>query len=238
MAASDNAVQLALLGGFLLSHHGRPVALSSGAQRLLALLALQNGAHRAAAATQLWPDSPPSRAAANLRSALWRGRRVGAQPLIDAAGPRLRLSPAARVDVLEIREQATRGLGEPIPPRGEFDTLLNGLSRDLLPGWTEDWLLLERERWDQIRLHTLEELAQHLLLAGNHLLALQTALAAIAIEPIRETAHRTVMEIHIAEGNAASALKHYQRYRTVLHRELGVTPSPLMAELARTLLGD
>jgi DNA-binding SARP family transcriptional activator len=43
--------------------------------------------------------------------------------------------------------------------------------------------------------------------------------------------------VHIAEGNMASALRHYQRYRALLHRELGVAPSPRMTRLVRPLIG-
>jgi len=119
---------------------------------------------------------------------------------------------------------------------GDSDALVDGLSRELLPHWSDDWLILERERWDQLRLHTLESLAQQLRTAGRYLPALQTALAAIAIEPIRETAHRIVIEVHIAEGNVASALKHYQHYRAILQRELGVGPSQRMVQLVRALM--
>jgi DNA-binding SARP family transcriptional activator len=237
MTASGNGVHLALLGGFHLSHHGGAVALSLGAQRLLALLALHGNVHRAAVAEQLWPDSSPSRAAANLRSALWRGRRVGAIPVIDCAGPRLRLSPAACVDVHQVREQVQQTIHTERPPdTDDIESLLDGLGRDLLPGWSEDWLVLERERWNQIRLHALETMAQRLMAAEHYLAAMQTALAAIAIEPLRETPHRTVMEIHVAEGNRASAIMKYQSYRVLLQRELGVAPSSKMIALARGLL--
>lgn len=120
-----------------------------------------------------------------------------------------------------------------IPDQGSHSTalsgwkeLVDGLTQELLPDWLEDWPLLERERWDQLRLHTLESLVEQLWTQERYMAALQTALAAIAIEPVRETAHRLVIELHIAEGNAASALKHYQRYRGLLQRELGVTPLP------------
>lgn len=237
MTALGNGLHLALLGGFHLSHLGGPVALSLGARRLLALLALHDDVHRATAAEQLWPDSSTARAAANLRSALWRGRRVGCVPVIDCVGPRLRLAPAACVDVREIREQVQRTIERERPPDShDVDSLLDGLGRDLLPGWSEDWLVLERERWNQIRLHALETMAHRLMAAGHYLPAMQTALAAIAIEPLRETPHRTVMEIHVAEGNRASAIMKYRSYRVLLQRELGVAPSSKMIALARDLL--
>ncbi|WP_158697319.1 AfsR/SARP family transcriptional regulator [Streptomyces hokutonensis] len=110
------------------------------------------------------------------------------------------------------------------------------MTQELLPGWTDEWLELERERWNQVRLYTLESLAQRLLAAGHHLPALQAAIAAISIDPIRETARRIVIEIHLAEGNVASAVRLYQDYADFLLRELNVSPSPQMTSLLQDLL--
>ncbi|MER5865179.1 bacterial transcriptional activator domain-containing protein [Kitasatospora sp. NPDC002040] len=209
-----------------------------GAQHLLAFLALQgdSGAQRITAAEQLWPDCTSWRAAANLRSALCQGRRLGDGTAIESAGQRLRLAPGIRVDLHAAwcsAEQVLAGL-DPLP--ASCGELVEELGGELLPGWSEDWLLLERERWDQMRLHALESLAHQLNRAEQYLAALETALTAVSIDPIRETAHRIVIEVHIAEGNLASALKCYQQYRTLLQRELNVAPSPRMARLVQDLM--
>lgn len=234
----ESAVHIALLGGFECAHIERRISLPLGAQRLLAFLGLLDGGiHRAAAAERLWPDSSPGRAAANLRSALWRGRQVADTTVIECAGPRLRLAPAVRLDIRELLCRTRQVLlKDSNRCAADWEVLVDALGRELLPVWSDDWLMLERERWDQVRLHTLESLAKQLCSEEQYLGALQTALAAVAIDPIRETAHRIVIEVHMAEGNVASALKHYQRYRALLHRELGVAPSPRMAELARALM--
>lgn len=232
MNISEAGVALSVLNGFELTYLGSRVSLPSGAQRLLVLLTLQNDAlDRATAAERLWPDRSPQRAAANLRSALWRSRAFSDTTVIECAGPQLRLSPLVRVDLHDARWRARS-----VTVTDGWPTLVDALSRELLPGWTEDWLVLERQRWDQERVHSLETLAQALRSSGLYLNALQTALAAIAVEPIRETAHRIVVDTHLAEGNAGCALKHYQRYRALLAHELGVTPSARMTELVSELL--
>jgi len=234
MEALPTRVRINLLGGFELKCECERVAVPLGARRLLAYLALQDGGtHRAVIAERLWPDSLPARAGANLRSALWRGRRVGFYTTIECHGPRLRLADAVTIDLRESLDQL--GRLEQVGP----STLLRmteALQSELLPDWSDDWLTLERERWEPTRLHGLEQLAGRLLSQAEYLAALQTALGAVAIEPIREAAHRIVIEVHIAEGNVASALRHYQRYRALLQRELGVTPSPRMAHLVRPLM--
>ena len=238
MISSTDTVNIGLLGGFECTRGGNRTSLPLGAQRLLALLALrEGGAHRAGAAAYLWPDSSIARAAGNLRSALWRARRISETTIIDCRSPRLQLSPSVLVDLHAVQRQIREILegGSHVTAR-ESEVLVAALSQELLPDWTEDWLVLERERWDQVRLHALEDVAERLRSGEQYLGALKTALAAVAVEPIRETAHRIVIEVHLAEGNAASALRHYQRYRALLQRELGVEPSPRMAHLATPLL--
>lgn len=234
---SWNDVRLELLGPFELSSAGHRRAVPSGAQRLLAYLALQeDGAHRTAVAEQLWPDCTPARAAANLRSALCHARRIDSIGLVNSVGQRLALTSSIRVDLHLVQEAARQVITGLRPLPGEADQLIADLSRELLPGWAEEWLPMERERWGQTRVYALESLAQQFQSADRYLPALQAALAAIAIDPFRETPHRIAIEVHINEGNVASAIKRYQDYRAFLHRELRVSPSRQMAQLVQALL--
>ncbi|WP_052706753.1 bacterial transcriptional activator domain-containing protein [Streptomyces rubellomurinus] len=226
-----------LLRGFEVTAEGDRVLLPVGAQHLLAFLALhEGGVQRGVAAERLWPDSAQYRAAANLRAALYHARHHGPGMPIEASGQWLCLSPAVRVDLRAARgtaRQVVAGLSQ--LPSG-CDDLVGDLAAELLPGWGDEWLITERERWDQLRLYALESLARQLCGAERYLAALQTALTAIDIDPVRETAHRIVVEIHLAEGNIASALRFYQQYRSFLQRELNVAPSPKMTGLVRNLL--
>lgn len=208
--------------------------LPLGTQRLVAFAALnERGVHRGAAAESLWPDGRDGRAAANLRSALWHLRRVGHAAALEAMGPRLRLAAGVRVDLWDLRRLARRILaGEEC---GDSEASIERLSRELLPDWPDPWLTVERQRWNQLRLNALEALARELAGAGRYVVAMEAALAAVAIEPVRESSHRAVIAIHIAEGNAPSALLHYQRYRELLWLELGVVPSAQIDQLVRPL---
>jgi SARP family transcriptional regulator, regulator of embCAB operon len=49
---------------------------------------------------------------------------------------------------------------------------------------------------------------------------------AVAIEPFRETSYQLLMRAHAAVGNRAEALRVYERCRSLLSEELGVSPSP------------
>jgi DNA-binding SARP family transcriptional activator len=50
-------------------------------------------------------------------------------------------------------------------------------------------------------------------------------------EPLRETAHRLMIEVHLREGNAYEALRTYHKFYDLVRRELGLTPSPQMQAL-------
>ncbi|MEU8261859.1 BTAD domain-containing putative transcriptional regulator [Micromonospora sp. NPDC048999] len=218
-------VSLHLLGGFRLLHNGAPVVVPRGLQRVIALIGLRPGATRSHLAGLLWPEASEERALSSLRTALWRLRQDPCCPLLTD-GDTVRLGDAVHLDVDELVEITARVRDGELPPGAS-----NAGRHDLLPGWYEDWALLERERLRQLRLHMLEQLAGNHLAAGRHGEALEAALEAMAAEPLRETPHRLVVRIHLAEGNAFEAVHAFYVYRDLLLRELRLEPSPAMCAL-------
>jgi DNA-binding SARP family transcriptional activator len=102
---------------------------------------------------------------------------------------------------------------------------------ELLPGWYDDWVIFERERLRQLRLHALDALAERLTAQGRYADALETAMESVQAEPLRESANRTIIAIHLAEANAAEALRHYRFFRDLLRSELGLEPSARLATM-------
>jgi DNA-binding SARP family transcriptional activator len=223
-------LRLDLLRGFELTCHGRPVPLAPSGQRVIAHLALQDRwVPRSLCAGTLWPDTPEAHAAANLRSVLWRvsGSR---HPLVETSRSDLRLAPTVRVDVHDMTSRAERLLRMTSSAAGsagdgwaEFDR--GSFGADLLPDWTDDWVMVERERLRQLRLHALELLCDRLVDAGRFGEAVQAGLAAVGAEPLRESAQRSLIRAHLAEGNLGEAIRQYETFRRLLHEELGVAPS-------------
>jgi DNA-binding SARP family transcriptional activator len=185
------ARQLSLLGGFELRCAGQEVAVSRNGQRLLALLALQaRPLERLWVAGTLWIDAAEEGAGASLRLALWRLPQPGRAAVVEASTTHLRLAGEVK------RLECSAG-----PSDRDLDP--SSLGRDLLPDWYEDWVVLERERFRQLRLHALEALCRRLTEAGRFGAAVQAGLAAVAGEPLRESAHRTLIRAHLAEGTPA-----------------------------------
>lgn len=223
--------RLQLLEGFLLERADTRVELPEGTQRLLAFLAVKGPAHRCVVAGTLWPDVPEDHALASLRTGIWRLNRL-APRLVGADGMLLSTSPSLWVDSRQQESFVIRVLRD----HHEDDAwVMRGLDtlwhRELLPGWYDDWVVFERERLCQLRLHALERLAVVMTERNRLDVALQLALEAVCTEPLRETAAAALMSVYLAEGNVADALRHYQLFRDRLARELGVAPSPSLTGL-------
>ena len=109
------------------------------------------------------------------------------------------------------------------------------LAGDLLPDWYDDWLLIERERFRQLRLHALESLCLYLADRGLFAAAAQAGLSAVAGEPLRESAHRALINAHLLEGNVSEAMRQYRIYSQILVTQLGLEPSEEMRQLVASL---
>lgn len=232
--ATSAPLRLILIGRFALWRGSQELGIAASGQRLIALLALKDRpVGRLHVAGTLWPDYATERSLADLRTALWRvnqssGRVIAATPSF------LTLDSAIEVDARNLVVFARRlSSAGPMSETLDLDSvdladLTGDLTGDLLPDWYDDWVLDEREGLRQIRLHALEALARRLSVSGRHADAIQAALAAIRLEPLRETAHRSLIEIHLTEGNWSEACRQFQRYRKLLREELGIEPSDSM----------
>lgn len=226
-AALDAPLLVRLLDGFQLDIGQREVVLPIHAQRVLAFLALSRPfgmpLRRTALAERLWCGGSHERAQASLRTAIWRIRKADRR-LVHADRDRVHLGTHVEVDVVRSLDQAGRLLadGSELVPA---DTATTGLMADLLPGWEEDWLMVERERIHQVRIQALVALSHRLRELGRFLPALDAAYTAIAAEPLHESAHAALVDVHLAEGNVVQARRHVDTYSRLLWDEMGLRPS-------------
>jgi DNA-binding SARP family transcriptional activator len=233
----DGDFMVAVLGGFALFWGGSVLGIPRASQRLLAFLALHGGmVKRAAVAGTLWPDASESHAYSNLRSALARLQGTARRALATSK-LELGLAEGVTVDVRHAQVLAWRLLDPAVTPdRSELGmAAVPALSADLLPDWYDDWVLIEAEDWRQLRLHALEALARRLTTAGRWGEAAGAARAAVRAEPLRESAQTVLIQVHLAEGNQSEAMREFDRYRALLHAELGVEPTPRIAHLLEDL---
>jgi DNA-binding SARP family transcriptional activator len=237
LSGYDNGFMVAVLGGFCLSWGQRALGVPAASQRLLALLALHGRTlKRAAVAGMLWPDASEAHAYSNLRSAIARLTSTARKVLV-ASRLDLGLAEGVSVDLRCAQELARRLLDPAVTPeRSELGmTAVGTLSCDLLPDWYDDWVLIQAEEWRQLRLHALEALAGHLTVVGRWGEAVVAAGAAVRAEPLRESARAILIQVHLAHGNQAEAVREFTRYRELLASELGLAPTRQLHHLVGSL---
>jgi DNA-binding SARP family transcriptional activator len=229
--------RLDLLRGFSLTVDGRRIPLIWSAQRLVAFLALkERPLTRTYVAEALWPETSRAKANANLRSTLWRVQRSCGNCLLEVSVQQICLAPHVVVDLVHGSQVARRLLDASRP----CDDILTAetrahLAADVLPDWyDDDWVIVEREQFHQLRLHALEAMSARLVSAARYGEAVDAGLAAVMAEPLRESAHRALIEAHLAAGNLCDAVRQYRDCERLLLEELGVQPSGPMRRLFPT----
>lgn len=224
-------LRLQLLDSFALVRGDESIPLPPSVQRVVAFVTIHDRLLlRQFVAGSLWPETSERSAGANLRSALWRLNQLGVH-VVEARGTTLRLAAELTVDLRDRTSQARRLLAAEELDMEAVDEAVFRV--DLLPDWYDDWLVVERERFHQLRLRALECVCERSAARGDYARALDAGLAAVAGEPLRESAHRALVKVHLAEGNRAEAVRQYRLYRQLLREQLGLTPSPQMLELLR-----
>jgi DNA-binding SARP family transcriptional activator len=236
--ASAPGFHLRLLDRFELRSAGHVIPVTTGPQRLVTYLALHNRLlPRGHVAGMLWPDVPTNRANANLRASIWR-LPSSCRPVIDLSTRHIKLGTDVTIDLTTATALAQR-LMDRSNRCAESDVSAEArsvLAHDLLPACYDDWVLVECERFHQLRLHALEALCERLTAAERYGEAIDAGLAAVCGEPLRESAHRTLIRAHLAEGNYAEAGRQYELYRRILRDELAIEPSGGLRRLMQRVM--
>jgi DNA-binding SARP family transcriptional activator len=235
-------LELMLLGGFQarLVPGGAINLPTRKAKALLAYLALPAGRPHARdkLAALLWGDVPESRARSSLRKALFWLRQALTDTkavMADAETVELRAG-AASIDVGEFERRVAEGSATAL---AEAADLYQG---DLLAGLTlreppfEEWLVGERERLRELLVKALARLLTHQLQAGRTDSAILTAVKLLAVDPLQEPVHRTLMRLYTEAGRRGAALRQYQACVTFLERELRTQPEEATKALYREIL--
>src|SRR5947207_1402495 len=226
-------LSIGLLGGFCARlGPGQPLTIRRNkAPALLAYLALRPAlAHsRESLAGLLWSGTTDEHARHNLRQTLFALRRaveIGPTPF-RLEGETVALpSEAIAVDVAAFERCVQQGTRDTLHEavtlyRGE---LLEGFSLDEAP--FDDWVAGERQRLRELAMGGLDRLLALNVAAGAVEQSVATGVRLLALDPLRESAHRALMELYARQGRRTAALRQYQVCVEALRRELGVGPEP------------
>ncbi|GEM_PF-3551092 len=189
---------------------------------------------RAFLAGLLWPDLPETRARRNLNTEIWRLR----QALGEAASCLLITPSALAFDppfpyTLDIEPL------DHLPPRAPLEQLERAVENyrgDFLAGCYDDWVITAQEHLRASYLQALGQLMERACARADYSRALVYAHRIIEHEPLQESVHREIIEIHIRQGDRAAALRQYRQFAETLRRELGVAPMPETQTLYQSLL--
>ena len=241
----SDTIEFQLLGATEARRDGEPVPLS-GARRRALVARLLLDADRVVRADALiedvWDGSPRPAAMATLQSHISQLRKVlGDRLQSQAAGYVLR-TDAVVVDAAEFERQAEAGAAQlSASDAAAARTTLRGAAR----GWhgralqdvaERPWAQPEAARLEELRAVTIEHLLAARLEAGEHDDVVVDAESAVAEAPLREQRWAVLMLALYRSGRQADALRAYRRLRTMLADELGIDPSPPLAQLEAAIL--
>jgi len=197
---------------------------------------------------ELWGDSPPRSAVANLRSYASTLRAdleragVSAQRLTTVRnGYLLRVESGERdLDRCEdLASQAAtafrkRDFAEAGRLLGEALALWRGPAfADVEASPT---LTARIHGIDERRLDLFEDLVEAHVRVGDARAMIMQLREHLAAHPLRERAHGQLMRVLYAQGDAAAALQAYQNAREILDAELGLDPGPDLTRLQQAIL--
>jgi DNA-binding SARP family transcriptional activator len=243
MAEGPPMLRISLFGSMALATGpgGAPeVSVGGRSASLLAYLALGHGRSfsRSELLASLWPDPGASASTGSFNTALWRLRRLLETPPLAHAGlittdrrGAIALCPQADVwlDVAEFDRLVAPRLAH-APERlsdEDIDALERGVrlyKADLLVELSDDWALRARERYRRNFLNALYRLMQIATIRRHYLDGIAHAQRILDHDPLREDVHRDLMQLFVASGQRALALRQFEHCRELLRRELAIQP--------------
>jgi predicted ATPase/DNA-binding SARP family transcriptional activator len=232
-------LEVRLLGKFDVRSDGKSIAITSRpAQSLFAYLILNAGTshRREKLAGMLWPDSLEETARDNLRHALWRVRKALPASrqltteyiLADDLSIAFNASADYWLDASELEKLSENASTD------ELVAVLSQFQGELLPGFYDEWVLLEREHLYSIFEHHMARLMSLLQEEKRWLDILDWAERWIKLGQKPEPAYRALMYAHAAKGDMSKVAATYERCVKSL-REFGMEPSEPTKELYKNL---
>jgi DNA-binding SARP family transcriptional activator/tetratricopeptide (TPR) repeat protein len=225
-------VNLAFLGVPTLRRGDQPVVLAraKGVALLLYLAVMRVAQPRDRLLDLLWPESLPQAARKNMRNTLWTIREALGADVLELNGAMIQLSAAVRVDLhmledgILLLEGGTVADLEAVTARYQ-GPLADGLLVHEAPDF-EVWLTTERERVAATYLRLIERIVALQRAAGNWQAMIDGAQRALAVDPLRESAHLAIIEAHMRLSQRSLATQQYTALTDLLQRELAVMPLP------------
>jgi len=257
----NTGLTIVTLGDLTIQHNGEFITdfTYRKAEALLVYLAIERGsAHRRESLyTLLWPAMPEKSARNNLRQVLYDLRHTIPQvaaldgdvpiPLLLTDRQTIQIHPEAKIDIdvhnldaliTSTKQHAHTDLATCSRCRTALEETISLYQGEFLESFYlpdsnpfEEWAEARRESYRQKKLDTLNNLATIFIQLQDYSEACHHIEAQLAIDNLRETAHRQMMELLVLSGQRVEAIRQYHELVRILDEELSVAPSKETTQL-------
>lgn len=191
-----------------------------------------------------WPGVDPLRGSMSLRTALASLRRqleppgtpVGSVILADTSTIGMS-TRSFTTDVTEFEaELAASAKADNLTGGGEcLRRAVELYASPLLPGSYEEWVAPERERLAEACMSAVRQLIRHLVHTKELSSAIDYAIRAVQMDPIREESHRDLMQLYLSVGQPSVALRQYKELEGILKKDGGGRPTAATQQIAHEI---
>jgi two-component SAPR family response regulator len=236
-------LEIKSFGEVRIHHNGRLVTISDWqtreARELFIFLLQTKPLTKEQIALEFWPDISPARLKMRFKINMYRIRRAVGQDVIVFENDRYGFNRTIdyawdrkRVDELL---QSLKGAGN-----AERVSLLNEVTDILQHPYLDDvdaeWAVYDRLRYQDLYRDLMVQLASLYLNEGRNQECLEIARIVLNSDPLREAAHRMIIQAYASLHNPAGMVLQYRKYQETLMAELGIQPSSEMNTFFEQLL--
>lgn len=246
MSNIADALGISMFGPISFARDGQtvPLPLTGSALELFAFLLCRNGrpVTRERVADEIWSSSDSEKSRGALNTAIWRVRKflsqlVGVDLVTTADCLHLEISSAITTDVGFLNQALYEAASEQqlVLQPGCRMKLASAVARcegEFMSTAQGDWVLTERERQFNTLMHALTILMHDAAERHDYIQGLEYGRKIVAADPFRERVQCELMWLYVMDGQRSHALSHYECFRNLLKKELGISPMPETAAVA------
>jgi DNA-binding SARP family transcriptional activator len=243
-----------ILGTLEAREGGRTIDLGLRQARVVfAVLALHAGSpvRSARLAELLWPEGPPRSWEGTVQSHVSRLRKA-LEPDRRPREPSARLATQGDAYVLQLAHdeldvsrfegfasagRSAMAMGEHLRASELFEAALGEWRGPVLADHRDPMVLgPEVGRLEELRVLTMEELAEAWLALGDHRRAVAELESMVEAHPLRERCWELLLLALYRSGRQSDAVRRYQEVRSLLVEQLGIEPGPSLRSLEVDIL--
>lgn len=237
----DRKLQIKCLGGFKIAWENQePIKWRAEKTRELFAFLLQNKGRdisKEELLDQLWTEDDPEKAIRQLYNGIYYIRKALEEYGVDSSiiniGSiyNLKLGPVD-FDAKRFHEFEKGNRAEGIEELEKLEALYTG---DYLEGDYYPWADLERERLSKLYLQCLIKLSEKFMEEKQWDRAENRLIKAYNKNPYEENITELLLELYIETGNKSKAVRHFNKYASLIKEELGIEPHKKLQELVRSM---